>query len=125
MSKNPQFPLQSDGVPICDPYDYHLRSLCKDLWIGVLHQCIADAFFPIKNTRNSRGERRTIISEEDVYSAREWLMSDSKDFRQVCAWAGFEAEDVRRRSLVWDKLNWPTRTYTILRTRLINQRERY
>ena len=121
------FTVQPDSdVPMCDSEEYHLRLICKNLWIGVLHQIIADAFFPVKMTRSTvTGTKRSIITRENIFSAREWLLEDSKDFREVCAMAGFEPDKIRRRALVWDKTGWPPRIYEVLRTRTINYKERY
>ena len=120
------FTVQTGGdVPVGDAEDYQHRILCRNLWISVLLQNISDAFFPLKMTRSLvTGKRRSVITRQDIFEAREWLLNDSKDFKDVCSWAGFEPEDVRRRALIWDKSNWPSRFYDVLRDDVTKPKER-
>lgn len=60
---------------------------CTQLWCAVVMQAFDDA------TTNSKS------SALDRTQARTWLTTPSKDFNDVCRFAGFEPEDIRSRAL--------------------------
>jgi len=70
------------------------------LWRAVLAQAIADATMP----RFSGDDFKTARRARD--HARDWLIKDSKDFRNVCDMAQLEADAVRARMVTMALSGW-------------------
>jgi len=72
----------------------------QNLWVAVIAAAIQEA---LKNVtrKDSNGEIKRHIDHTHILNAREWLSSNSDDFKLACHLAGLEPEYVQRK---WFKI---------------------
>jgi hypothetical protein len=68
---------------------------CKDMWIAVLKQAIADALRPLKGEPEFRNKVQQPWEVLLVEHSRSWITNLGSDFKAVCEMAGFNPENVR------------------------------
>lgn len=88
------------------------------LWRAVITQAIADATMQIrppkefnrKGIRKSNRELQKVMAanKRERDEARDWLIKDSKGFRDICEMALLEPDAVRERALSLASRGWPS-----------------
>jgi|TARA_R110000803_G_scaffold182515_2_gene244875 hypothetical protein len=73
----------------------------QNLWVAVVATAIQEALKTPIHT-NRKGEEKRHMDYTHILNAREWLDSNSDDFRITCHLAGLEPEYVKRK---WIMLN--------------------
>jgi hypothetical protein len=86
------------------PIDKPIASPERAMWCAVLSMAVTDATGTIRaKNANARKEAARLRNE-----ARDWLLRDSRDFRLVCALAGFDAEAIRDAAFKLARRDWPS-----------------
>ncbi|GEM_PF-6394136 len=75
---------------------------CQQVWMYVIKQAIYDATFGTVKTQKPKPKKwnpskaTSMTTALDAHNARHWFTGNSKDFRLVCEWAGFDPDHVRQ-----------------------------
>ena len=87
----------------------------QNLWVAVVATAIQEALkTPLHTTR--KGEERRHIDYNHILNARQWLVSNSDDFRYTCHLAGLEPEYVQRKWAMLQQGDLDAKTYFTDRT---------
>lgn len=83
--------------------DKHSKEIT--LWRAVIEVAIIDACSAVRGSAKTENARRI-----DRQRARDWLLSNSKDFLDVCEYAGVVPDAIRRRANELHESGWPRQT---------------
>lgn len=97
--------------------DLDRRSPETELWRAVIAQAISDATATVRPKHGKasispdKAKAKQVISDamRERDHAREWLLGDSRDFREVCNLAGLDPEAVRERAQRLKRFGWEVR----------------
>ena len=87
----------------------------QNLWVAVVATAIQEALkTPMGKTR--KGVEKRHIDYNHILNARQWLDSNSDDFRYTCHLAGLEPEYVKRKWTMLQKGDLDAKSYFTDRT---------